>query len=344
MIYEIDPLRDPRWEALVERHPCASVFHSTNWLQALHDVYKYEPVVISSCPADSLLAHGLLFCRVNSWLTGHRFVSLPFSDHCDPLVQNAEQLDPLLLHLKRDVKGGGWKYIEIRPTAQVPGNHTGLEKSVAYYLHSIDLRKSKQELFHSFHKDCVQRKIKRAERELLRYEEGTSERLLDNFYRLLVKTRRRQYLPPQPIAWFRGLITAFGERIKIRVASRDNVAVASILTISHKKTMTYKYGCSDAQFNNLGGTALLFWKMIQDAKENGFETLDLGRSDSNNKGLIAFKEHWGSVRSVLNYWRYPHKPHPRRSAWRMQCLEKLVSVAPDLSLVAAGEFLYPHIG
>jgi hypothetical protein len=61
-----------------------------------------------------------------------------------------------------------------------------------------------------------------------------------------VMTRRRHFLPPHPIEWFRGLIAAFGKDLKIRMASKDGVAVASILTLSHKKSMVYKYGCSDA--------------------------------------------------------------------------------------------------
>ena len=84
--YEIDPLRDERWASLVESHPHASVFHSNNWLKALRSVYGYEPVVMTTCPPGARLTNGLVFCRVNSWLTGRRLVSLPFSDHCEPLI------------------------------------------------------------------------------------------------------------------------------------------------------------------------------------------------------------------------------------------------------------------
>jgi hypothetical protein len=34
----------------------------------------------------------LVFCRVRSWLTGRRSISLPFSDHCEPLVESHEAL------------------------------------------------------------------------------------------------------------------------------------------------------------------------------------------------------------------------------------------------------------
>ena len=171
----------------------------------------------------------------------------------------------------------------------VPGVKVGLEESLVYQFHRLDLRGNTQDLFHGFHKDCVQRKIRRAEREGLKYEAGNSEALLQKFYKLLVMTRRRQYLPPQPLAWFRGLLSGLGDDVKIRVASKDDVPVAGILTLSHKKTVVYKYGGSNAALNKFGGMALLFWNTIQEAKEQGIEELDMGRSDTDNLGLIAFQ-------------------------------------------------------
>jgi CelD/BcsL family acetyltransferase involved in cellulose biosynthesis len=342
--YEIDPLGDERWASLVESHPRASVFHSNNWLRALRSVYGYEPVVMTTSPPGAGLTNGLVFCWVNSWLTGRRLVSLPFSDHCEPLIGSADELDTIFAHAERHVDGGKSKYVEVRPQSCEPSDHTKFEKVVTYRFHHLDLRRSQQELFGRFHKDCVQRKIRRAEREKLQYEEGTSENLLQQFYRLLVMTRRRQYLPPQPLAWFRGLIAAFGTDLKIRVASRNGSPLASILTLSHKKSMVYKYGCSDAAFNKFGGMALLFWKTIQEANGKGFEELDLGRSDTDNVGLIAFKEHWGAVGTELNYWTYPSRLTQRPSNWEKNLVGRFVSVAPDFALKTIGRLLYRHIG
>ncbi len=83
------------------------------------------------------------------------------------------------------------------------------------------------------------------------------------------------------------------------------MAVASILTLSHKKTIVYKCGCSDAAANKFGGMALLFWRTIQEAQENGFEDLDMGRSDTDQPGLIAFKEHWGATGVVADLLGLP---------------------------------------
>jgi len=343
-VYELNPLQDSRWARFVQQHPRASVFHSPPWLDALQRTYGYAPVVVSTCPVNEPLSNGLVFCQVKSWLTGRRLVSLPFSDHCAALVESNEQLDTLLMHVKRSVDDKQWRYVEIRPALCQPGHGTQLGQSNTYFLHRLDLTRGREQLFQGFHKDCVQRKIRRAEREQLHYEEGRSEAQLNKFYRLLVMTRKRQHLPPQPLAWFRGLIAAFGDQLKIRIASKDGMAVASILTLACKQVMTYKYGCSDARYNKFGGTALLFWRTIQEAQELGFEELDMGRSDLDNTGLVVFKEHWGATRSMLSYWRYPNRHQLSPNAWGVRLAKQLVSAAPDLSLEAAGSLLYRHIG
>jgi hypothetical protein len=343
-VFELDPLRDARWETLVRKHPRASVFHSTNWLKALHSAYGYEPVVVTTCPPQAVLSNGLVFCRVRSWLTGPRLVSLPFSDHCEALVRNPAEFDSLLLALKQQVDAGRWRYAETRPTDFQPGSLTGLSKNITYRLHRLNLTASTDELFRHFHKSCVQRKIRRAEREQLRYEEGSSEELLNKFYNLLIITRQRLFLPPQPLLWFRELVASFGKDLQIRVVSKDEFPVASILTITHKQIMVYKYGCSDARFNRFGGTALLFWKAIQQAKEGGLVELEMGRSDENNPGLIAFKEHWGAAGTELNYFRYPAVPPKAPMGWQSAALRRIIPATPLYLLRTMGEILYRHIG
>jgi hypothetical protein len=343
-VHEFDPIEDPRWEQLVRNHPRASVFHSIKWLRALRDVYGYQAVGMSTSQPGAPLENGIPLCRISSWLTGKRLVSLPFSDHCEPLVNNCEESNSIVARLRRSVEQGNEQYVELRPVRWVSDGSAKLGMSSTFQFHALDLRPAWEQLFAAFHRDCVQRKIRRAEREKLRYEEGASESLLQSFYRLQVKTRRRQGLPPQPKAWFRGLIASFGNDLKIRVASRGDVPVASILTLSFKKSMVYKYGCSDAAYHNLGGTALLFSRAIQEAKESGFEEFEMGRSDLRNAGLIAFKEHWGAKGTTIRYWRYPAGPAVSPYVWKMNLARRIVPVVPDVGLVAIGKLLYPHIG
>jgi lipid II:glycine glycyltransferase (peptidoglycan interpeptide bridge formation enzyme) len=94
-----------------------------------------------------------------------------------------------------------------------PGAATQLEESNRYLWHIIDLRPDINTIFDSLH-HSVRRKIRRAEREQLTYEEGNSELLLKQFYELVVSTRRRQHLPPQPLHWFRSVLASLGDTRK----------------------------------------------------------------------------------------------------------------------------------
>ena len=170
------------------------------------------------------------------------------------------------------------------------------------------------------------------------------EKLLQQFYKLMITTRRRQGLPPQPLNWFRSVLMSMGKQAQIRVALKAETPVAGILTITTKKSLIYKYGCSDGRFSHLGGTAFLLWNAIQQAKADGLEELDMGRSEIAHTGLITFKEHWGAERSAVNYWRYPLKSAFSNPDRFLEYAKKLISAAPDPVLVMFGNLFYRHIG
>ena len=343
-VYHINPIEDLRWRHLLLEHPRASVFHSPAWLEALRRTYGCEPFVLTTCPPGRELTNGLVFCRINSRLTGRRLVSLPFSDHCEPLWDGPKDITEMLCSLEGLVQEENLKYIEIRPASASVEGVPAFGKAKGFWLHRIDLRPSRDELLRSFHRDCVQRKVRRAEREALRYEAGRSESLLQQFYHLLLLTRRRQQLPPHPLNWFRNLIACLGDSAKIRVASKEGQPVASVLTLCHKDALVYKYGCSDARFSQCGGMQLLFWRAIEEAKEEGLQEFDLGRSDCDNPGLVAFKDRWGSSRSTLTYWRYPAPTFENlRPGWPTRVAKQMFAHMPDGVLTAAGKLLYRHV-
>lgn len=343
-VFQLNPLQDPRWKAFVSTHPDASVFHRVEWLEALRSCYGYVPTVFTLSRPGSRLENGIVFCEVRSPLTGKRLVSIPFSDHCEPLISKPEELELFMANLVERIEKNHWKYFEIRPARRTPDDTRNLGISQNYYFHRLDLRPSEEALFKKFHKDCVQRKIRRAKREDLCYVEGNSETLLLHFYNLMIMTRRRQGLPPQPFKWFRSLVTCMGKDAQIRLVLKGDLPVASILTLTNKRSLVYKYGCSDSRFSHLGGTAMLFWNAIQEAKANGLEEFDLGRSDIANTGLISFKEHWGAERSTVNYWRYPLKSGSSKPERLIRYTKMIISVVPDQALVMLGNLFYRHLG
>jgi hypothetical protein len=341
-VHKLDPTVDVRWPELLARHPAASIFHTPAWLGALRTTYGYQPLVFTTSDGSEL-SDGMVFCEIDSWLTGKRLVSLPFSDHCQPLAEG-RSLKAILDFLHRSRAAERWKYIELRPVSDesMLGSQNHVSSSECFRLHSIDLRPDVELIYRGFHDNCVRRKIKRAQREKLVYECGRTAEILEKFYQLLLLTRRRHKLPPQPVAWFRSLLQSFGEDISIHLLSKEDHPIASIITVGYKKVLVYKYGCSDARFHNLGGMPLLFWNAIQQAKRLGAEEFDLGRSGYDDPGLIAFKEHLGATGSELTYYRSGGQGVQKHSSagWARQMVSRL----PDSLLTGTGRVLYRHLG
>jgi CelD/BcsL family acetyltransferase involved in cellulose biosynthesis len=336
---EIDPLRDQRWIELTDRCERSSLFHTTEWLEALRRTYGYEPVVFTDARPSEPLRRALLFCRINSWLTGRRLVGVPFSDHCEPLLDSPEALAPLLNSLKTEI-GPACRYIELRPletTVEVDGFAT----SSLFYFHAIDLRPKLEDIFARLHKGQAQRAIRKAWRSGVTVEVGRSSQLLADFYALHKMSRHRKAVPLQPFRWFQNLAECLNDRLTIYVAKQEGHPAATILTARHKNTLVYKYGSLNPAYKRFGGTPHLFWKAIEEAKAQGLSVFDLGRSDVSNEGLLAFKEHLGATRSTLKYYRYPR---PSASRWLPSVASKVYSVTPASIRTRLSARLYKHFG
>jgi len=136
-----------------------------------------------------------------------------------------------------------------------------------------------------------------------------------------------------------------GDKLQIRLARKNGVPIAAMLTLQHRSSVIYKYGCSDERFHNLGGMPLLFWRLVEESKASGAEQIDCGRSDLNNDGLIVFKDRLGTRRKLLTYYRYTRIEGRGMATLRdSQTVRQLFSFLPDAISAAAGRVLYRHMG
>lgn len=321
-------------------------------MEALQSTCGYEPLAFTTSPEGSALDTGTVFCVVRSPVTGHRLVSLPYADHCALLDNTAHDLAtelqdamPALLQRHRA------RYAELRPDQPLPEGSNSAERADSIYKwHMLDLTPDLSTLRANLHRDSIHRKIRRAERDGLRYFSGSGEELLRDFYSLLLITRRRHRLPPHPERWFRALRDGFGEAFRIRVARLGRRPVAAILTLRHRDTLVFKQGCSDERFHASGGTPFLLWQAIRESHELGLRQLDLGRSDAQASGLITFKNRWGAELRTLTYSRFSARlPHlaslgSSREAPSARLVRRLIAALPGPLFRASGELLFPHFG
>ena len=218
-MYEIQPLLDRRWPELIARHPASSVFHTAAWLRALQATYGFTPLAVTTSAPGRELESALLFCSVQSWITGHRLVALPYSDHCDPLLDHG-RLQDLVDWARMQCDQRHYRYIELRPRQAMPSN--GLFPARRFAFHMLDISPAEHDLFASLDRKSLQNRIRHASEQGLVYEHGCSESLIQKWYGLVLLTRKRYQLPPQPITWFRNLLTSFREQAAVHILSNND--------------------------------------------------------------------------------------------------------------------------
>ena len=319
------------------------------WLQALQRAYGYEPVVLVSSRDNTELDNGLLFCRVRSWLTGNRIVSLPFSDHCAPLCHTDEAFEWLVSELRSTNPTRKWKYIELRPTDDLSASKAeqmGFKPSARYTLHRVDLSPTVDEIFHTLDKNSLQRRIRRAQRAGVKAVWENSQWLLRDFYGLMVRTRARHCLPPQPYIWFKTVLECMGKDAELSVLYVEKIPVAAVLVLHFKEVTYFKYGCSDARYHGLGTMPYLLWQAIVRAKLRGSSLFDLGRTGSHEHGLLVFKNRWTRVSQVLTYWVSSSRKRSFVSSKDsdLALVKRVCSLLPQRLLPTVGAMIYRHVG
>ena len=211
-------------------------------------------------------------------------------------------------------------------------------------MHSLDLRPSLQELFQGFHKNRFNEKFAGPSVKASATKEDIRKFFCTNSTTAGAHPEAAR-LPPQPIEWFRNLITLLGDGSRSEWRPLKRAAGREYFDPPACQTLVYKYGCSDARYHHLGGMPFLMWKAIEEGKEAGIEWLDLGRSDTTNHGLNQYKDRWGTARSELAYGRISAvAPRNHKSDGHFASVaQRIFGYMPDFMLTAAGRLLYRHL-
>jgi hypothetical protein len=185
----INPLEHEHWDDLIGSSG-GHVFHTSNWAKVLYESYGYQPVYLAIIDNGRLLTL-IPLMDVQSFLTGRRGVSLPFTDYCEPIVHDNSHLQAAMNRLSELGKKAAWKYIELRGadcfTADVPCFQF-------YYGHILSLRRNDWEILSGL-RDSTRRNIRKAEKLEVRVEMSSAREALEEFYRLNCMTRKLHGLP-----------------------------------------------------------------------------------------------------------------------------------------------------
>ncbi len=338
MLQTIDPLTFPGYDELVIDMG-GSFFHSSHWAKALCESYSYKPVCFASLKDRVLIP----FMEVNSYLTGKRGVSLPFTDYCQPGIPDGADHMEIMDNVIQFGKSSHWKYIELRSGSSLP---TECRPSTSFYGHDLKLNRTEEELFHGL-RDSTKRNVKKAAKEGTRVSMGASASSLKRFYRLNCITRRDHGLPPQPYNFFEKIhehVISKGLGY-VALASCEAKDVAGAVFFSFGDRAFYKYGASDRRYQHLRANNLVMWEAIRWYRLNHV-SLCFGRTEPENHGLLQFKRGWGAEEHNINYYKYDLRMNAFvEDAPKVYGLHnRIFRSFPMPALRVAGSFLYRHMG
>ena len=331
------------WDELLLTNSDYSFFHSSSWARVLCESYNYKPLYFTSIDNGKLSAL-IPVMEVRSSLTGRRGVSLPFTDYCQPIALDKSHFQEIIDELIAYGKKAKWKYIEWR------GGESYFQDKIHssfYYGHTLDLTQNEQEFLSSF-RSSTKRNIKKAIKEGVAIEICNSLESIKKFYRLNCITRKHHGLPPQPYYFFKKIYEHIISKKKgfVVLASFQKKTIAGAVYFHFGEKVIFKFGASERSYQHLRPNNLVMWEAIKWYAQNGYKTFSLGRAEPENKGLLQFKQGWGTTENIIKYYNYNFK----KSLFiieRSKLTEfhnKIFNVTPIPVLKIVGSMLYKHIG
>jgi CelD/BcsL family acetyltransferase involved in cellulose biosynthesis len=341
MTVKVRETTDPAWAEFVLGHPDATIFHHPAWASLLAECYGYRPFVLASLDARGKIDAGMPFMEVDSPLTGHRWVSLPFSDFCTPLYRDPTALNALVEYLVCQERQQAIPRVEIH--AGIPGGD-GVFHAASFVWSRVRLNASADAMLKTFDKTRVREPIRAAARRGVDVRQCTSKSGLYTFYDMLADTHQRLGVPVQPkrffsLVWDRLIEKGLGFLL---LAYKDSAPIAGTLYLHHGEMLTAKYNASLLEFWGLRPNHLVYWSGIRWGCENGYRYFDFGRTAVDNQHLRDFKQGWGAEEEPLPYTtisgREPNVPS-RRSR---EIISVVIRRSPLFVCRALGEMLYGH--
>ena len=347
----IDPSSDSRWNDLVEKHPFGCIFHHSAWMEVLEKTFpQLKSFYFIAEDSDAFIRGAIPLFWANSWITGSRFVSLPFSLYCDPLVETQDVFSFLIEDIVEKQRQFGAGFIVIR--TRFVGHffiNTNFKHFINYKNHTLSLTPSLETIKRSFHRSCVRQRINRAEQSNITLSEARSESDVRCFYELYCLTRKKIGLPPQPYRFYHNMweILYPMNMLEILIAKYKDQPVSSLLFLKYKQRAHAEFMGTNDKFLDFSPNIFLFWSAIQKVKAEGYRFFDFGGSAINNLNLIAFKRRWGTVEEDISHYYFPSikgLSSKMEESAKYKLLTKLSPKLPNRIFKWTGQVLYRHLG
>ena len=348
--------QEAEWDAFVRRNPRGSIYHTTEWKAVIEQAFPHirgRFLVLREGEAGSIQA-GLPAYQVNSWLLGHRLVSIPFATVCDPLVSTVAEWAALAPALDAERIHTRSRRSEVRATLRAQQVPPTFERESLFRHHELALDGDFDALCKRFDKQSVRQKAEKARRAGVVVSEQNDLAAMAISDSLLAKTRRRLSLPPMPFRFFESMQkNLHADHLKIFLAHQNSRPVACHIILIYRDLWISEYSANDDGAMS-GVNQLLYLETIRRAHAEGARSFSFGRTSVSNEGLLSYKRRWGTAEEPLTDYTYrpggrnaspatPKAPQSEQSPLYKLC-SQIIAKAPMPVCKLIGNFCYRHLG
>lgn len=300
-VESLDDRRSAQWDAFVDAHPHASIYHLTGWRTVIERSFAHKCHYLLASESDGTVVGVLPLTEIKSLLFGHYMVSLPFFTYGGPLSASLEAEQALLRAAEKLAVELQVSHLELRCQAPLVTQWPRAEQTtrtdkVTLVLELADTEAGLLKQLSSQRRSQI-KKGKAAEPTIL---EGVEH--IDDFYYAYARNMRDLGTPVYDRKFFKTIVEAYPQQthvVSIRVG--DQVA-AGALVVGYRDKLEVPWVSTIRDFNSVFINITMYWALLQLAQRQGYRRFDFGRS-SRDSGTYKFKRQWDAVPQQL-YWHY----------------------------------------
>lgn len=293
----LDPCKDERWLEFVKREGLG-LFGSPPWLKAVADAYGFEAEAVVVLDSEGVIRSGFPFAVVHD-LRGERRVVYPFSDYCDPVVDDETDWRSMEDAIGTTDFPTTFRALRPQPFETLPE----IEETGRSRWHRIHVLENEEDQWSALRGNARQM-IRRARKSGVTTSTGSNAERLRAFYEMHCGVRREKYrMLTQPFAFFEQLLAKFGPELQIVLSHYDDRIVGGTLYLEWEDTLYYKFAASRLDDLDVRPNEIAIWEALRLARSRGLAFIDLGISGLNQPGLIRYKEKFAQDSEDVRYLR-----------------------------------------
>lgn len=296
------PQERDRLNAWIEAHPAATAFHRLAWGEAVASATGHELIALMAEDGAGALTGYLPLHVVHSPLFGRAIVSAGFAVDGGVLADDEATVVALAEAAWLQCERHSAPTLELRG-GMLPADPRWTIKSDAHAGFAADLVADGPDADQK-QLEWVPRKQRAEVRKGLAngmtVRTGTSALDRQQQYAVYAESVRNLGTPVFPRALFDAVLDSFGDDADILTVLKDDVPVASVLSLYHRGTVMPYWGGGVWAARGLRANDVMYYALMNHARRRGCTRFDFGRSKVGT-GAFAFKKNWGFEPARLSY-------------------------------------------